>query len=198
MTKDVLSDKRQRIIEAAVKVFSSKGFHEAKVEEIAQIADVGKGTVYEYFSSKVELFQEILKSGMEFYNKNITEQLSASISATEKLKQVARLHLRFILEYKDLAKVTMTEHAHFGREFRSWLMKMREEKFAAIENIIKSGIDRGEIRNEVNSRAAAMVFTGMMGGLVGPAVFGDEGVQNLEDTLEQMLEILLKGLLANP
>ena len=53
-------DKRLRIIEAAVIVFSRKGFHRAKVEEIAEVAGVGKGTVYEYFKSKKELFLEMV------------------------------------------------------------------------------------------------------------------------------------------
>ncbi|MDT3700857.1 MAG: TetR/AcrR family transcriptional regulator, partial [Thermincola sp.] len=66
------SDKRKKILKAAVKVFSQKGFHAAKVDEIAQLADVGKGTVYEYFSSKEEVFQEMFKAGMQFYVENIS------------------------------------------------------------------------------------------------------------------------------
>ena len=56
--KQVLN-KRQRIINGAIAVFSRKGFYKATIEEIAEQADVGKGTVYEYFSSKKELFQEM-------------------------------------------------------------------------------------------------------------------------------------------
>lgn len=190
----VVSNKREKILEAAVKVFSSKGFHEAKVEEIARLADVGKGTVYEYFSSKTQLFQEMFKAGLEFYYNSIAEELKATGSAKKKLTQAAKLHLRFIIEYRELAKITMSEHTCFEQEFREWLAKMREDKLETIKGIIQSGIERGEFRKDVDTGAASMVFSGIMGALFAPAVMGNVAPEALEATLEQMLDVLLKGI----
>ena len=56
---DEKQERRDNILEAAALVFSEKGYHQARVEEIAVQAGIGKGTVYEYFASKLELFQEM-------------------------------------------------------------------------------------------------------------------------------------------
>ncbi len=61
-------DKRALIIKAAVRVFSRQGFHQARVEDIAQEAGVGKGTIYEYFENKRNLFEEVVLETFNFYS----------------------------------------------------------------------------------------------------------------------------------
>jgi len=188
-------DKRMQIIRAAVKVFSRKGFHEAKVEEIAQLADVGKGTVYEYFSSKSELFQEMFKTGMEFYLNSLTNELKPGLLCREKLERIARLHFRFIIRYRDLAKVTMTEHTYFDEDFRRWIWENRSRKIELLKQIIEEGIARGEFR-KVNSRAAAVCFIGSLGASFSPLVING-GKYSYKKLVEPVLDIVLNGLLAN-
>ena len=53
-------EKRILILEAAKELFEEKGYHEAKISEIAIVAGIGKGTVYEYFESKQSLFEEMI------------------------------------------------------------------------------------------------------------------------------------------
>ncbi len=188
-------DKRQQILVAAVKVFSQKGFHEAKVDEIAQLADVGKGTVYEYFSSKTELFQEMFKSGMQFYMSNLKNELKPGLSCREKLTRIAKLHLRFIAKYKDLARITMTEHTYFNEEFRKWIWENRTKKIELVEQIIKEGVKSGEFR-EVDSRVAALAFNGILGAMFSPIIFS-KGKQNTKELIEPFSDILFNGLLSS-
>ena len=49
-------EKRDSLVKAAASVFASQGFSRARIADIAEAADVGKGTIYEYFDSKEELF----------------------------------------------------------------------------------------------------------------------------------------------
>ena len=187
------SDKRTQIIKAAVKVFSRKGFHEAKVDEIAQLADVGKGTVYEYFSSKQEVFQEMFKVGMQFYVENITRELKPELPCQEKLRRIAKLHIRFITHYKDLARITMTEHTQFNEEFRNWIFENRSKKMKMLERIIDEGMASGEIR-KVNSQVAAMAFTGILGTMFSPIVFSGQK-SNSKEMYETVMDIVFNGLL---
>jgi len=187
-------DKRIKIIRAAVKVFSRKGFHEARVEEIAQLADVGKGTVYEYFSSKTELFQEMFKAGIRFYLDSLIDDISPDLSSKEKLSRIARLHLRFVSNYKDLAKVTMTEHTYFNEDFRKWIWEYRARKLEMLKQIIDEGIDRGEFR-KIDSQAVALVFMGALGAMFSPLIFSEEH-ENAKDLIEPALDIIMNGLIA--
>ena len=190
----VESDKRTQIIKAAVKVFSEKGFHNAKVEEIAQLADVGKGTVYEYFSSKTELFQEMFRAGMQFYLENIRTEVGGSgVSCRDRLMKIAEMHLQFIMDYKELAKITMSEPMQFHQDFRQWIFAERERKQKAVQAIIEEGIKTGEFA-EVDPAAATMAFTGCLGGLFGPVVF-KYGNMDPGAVLKPLLDVLFNGLL---
>ncbi len=194
MDRPAEKDKRIKIIKAAVKVFSRKGFHQARVEEIAQLADVGKGTVYEYFSSKTELFQEMFKAGIRFYLDSLINDLSPDLSCKEKLSRIARLHLRFVSNYKDLAKITMTEHTYFNEDFRKWVWDYRAKKLEMLKQIIDEGIARGEFRN-IDSQAVALVFMGSLGALFSPLIFSDDNI-NAKDLVEPALDVIMEGILA--
>ena len=193
MTSPSEKDKKEKIIKAAVKVFSQKGFHEAKVEEIAQLADVGKGTVYEYFSSKTELFQEMFKAGMRFYADIVSKELKPEMPSREKLARIAKIHLSFIVKYKDLATITMTEHPYFNEDFHKWVWENREKKVELLKQIIDEGIQKGEFR-AVDSYAAALTFLGTMGAACSPIIFA-KGKSSHKGQLEPVLDIIFNGLL---
>ncbi len=193
MHKTGESEKRMQILQAAVKVFSAKGFHNAKVEDIAQLADVGKGTVYEYFSSKAELFQEMFRSGMECYLDSVRSEIGgAGASCRDRLIKIAEIHLQFILDYKDMAKITMSEPTHFDREFRQQIFAGREEKQKIIRNIIEEGISTGEFA-QVDTEAATLAFSGCLGALFGPVIF-NYGTTEPKILLPPMLDVLFNGL----
>lgn len=185
-------DKRKKILKAAVKVFSQKGFHAAKVDEIAQLADVGKGTVYEYFSSKEEVFQEMFKAGMQFYVENISNELMPEQSCRQKLERVAQLHIKFITHYKDLARIMMTEHTQFDEEFRDWICQHRSSNMKMIEEIIAAGIVSGDLR-QINSQIAAMVFSGILGSMFEPIVFSGQKV-NPKELSKTVIDIVFNGI----
>ncbi len=186
-------DKRQRIIEAAVKVFSQKGFHEAKVDEIAQLADVGKGTVYEYFVSKAELFREMFKDGMQFYLYNLNSELKAGLSCRAKLLRIAGLHLEFVTRYKDIAKITMTEQIYFDEDFHEWIRDSKAKKIELLTQIINEGITGGEFR-QVDAYAAALALTGALGALCAPVIFTRNEI-NSQELIEPVMDIIFNGLL---
>lgn len=66
-------DRKVEIIKASAKIFAEHGYHKAKIEDIAKEAGVGKGTIYEYFDSKKELFQEMIKKSLTQYEKQISK-----------------------------------------------------------------------------------------------------------------------------
>jgi len=80
--------KRREIIEAAIAVISRTGIHRTKIKDIADEAGVGKGTIYEYFSSKQELFLELSK---HFYEQYVMNQKKALDSVTDPEDQLRTL-----------------------------------------------------------------------------------------------------------
>src|SRR5215470_547314 len=85
--KDVVTEFRTAgILEAARKIFAKKGFHEAKVEDIADAAGVAKGTVYLYYESKRDIYFAALKFGIGQMYSLLLEELSIVSTPEEKLK----------------------------------------------------------------------------------------------------------------
>ena len=69
ITMEKNADKRQEILDAAIKLFSERGFEKTTVDEIAARANVGKGTIYLYFENKEQIFFAVIKEGMTEINR---------------------------------------------------------------------------------------------------------------------------------
>lgn len=184
--------KRQKILQAAARVFARKGFHEAKMEEIAQEADVGKGTVYEYFPSKQSLFFEMLEAGQDFYASTLTRELDGESVLRCKLEKIVLLHLNFIKNHKDLARVMMQEFLQLGGEIRDAVLVTRQHKIDLIGEIFQEGIRQGIFR-PMDTVLVARMFFGSVHAIGAPMVFLEED-PDLEQLAGELVEVFWKGI----
>src|SRR6266550_3493705 len=101
--------KRERILDAAIKVFAAEGFYNAKVSQIAHAAGVADGTIYLYFKSKDDLLISLFEDRMERVNTTLRAALAAGVNAVDRLKRVVRLHLEMIEQNRHMAEVITVE-----------------------------------------------------------------------------------------
>lgn len=87
MSEQVELTKREAILRSAFIIFTEKGYHAAKVSDVAELAKVGKGTVYEYFSSKEDLLRGVIEEGIKYYMKELTENIKGPTPPWEKIKK---------------------------------------------------------------------------------------------------------------
>src|SRR6476659_5823595 len=99
------SGKRERILDAAVRVFAQEGFYNAKVSQIAHAAGVADGTIYLYFKSKDDLLISLFEDRMERVNANLREALETESTAVARLKRIVKLHLELVEQNRDMAEV---------------------------------------------------------------------------------------------
>jgi TetR/AcrR family fatty acid metabolism transcriptional regulator len=140
------SGKRKAIIEAGLKVFSQKGFHDARMEEIAVAAGIGKGTIYEYFSSKSHLFQEIMSVSVNSYYESLAIKDLNAVPFKERIQILLTGHLRFCIENKDLTRIVFWDVEIMDEELKEWGNKIRKEKQLLMKELINQGIASGELR----------------------------------------------------
>jgi len=81
--------RRREIIEAAKRVFAEKGYRNATLEEIAAAAEFGKGTIYNYFECKEELFIAIMDGTFDEVTELASKAMAISGVSREKFKQLA-------------------------------------------------------------------------------------------------------------
>jgi len=185
-------DKRVKILMAAAKVFAQKGFHRAKMEEIAHEADVGKGTVYEYFPSKQELFYQMFQAGNDFYRQTLRKEIHSELSLREKLEKIVCLHLQFIQSHKDIARLLMQESMPMGAEVHQAFLKEKLEQIDRLSVIFDEGIKQGEFR-PVDTVLASRVFFGAIHAVGVPMIIRDES-WDLEKTAQKVVNIILEGI----
>lgn len=186
------NDKRLRIMEAAAQVFSQKGFHRAKMEEIAQEANVGKGTIYEYFSGKQQLFIEMFKVGRKYYYDVMARELEDESELCDLLRKVAYLHLKFIHVHKDIAKIMMQEFLQLGIEMHNEIFQAHEQEVEILEKIIRKGVQNGTFR-PLDIRLTAQIFYGSVHTMGVPMIINREN-WDLESLSEKIVDIFLNGI----
>lgn len=156
-----LKEQRQiEIIEAAIKVFGRHGFHNAKVEEIAKTAGIGKGTVYEYFKSKKDLFEKMIQHMGEIYLSMIGKSMGECKTTREKLIAFADYHGKFISKYMDVAENIMPRAGLLSEEMRRKMIEVTRSIHLLIEEAVEEGISEGELRPDLDKKAAVFSIIG--------------------------------------
>ena len=183
-------DKRTLILAAAVRVFARKGYHAARVGDIAAEAGVAHGLLYHYFDSKESLLESIFR---ETWSELLLalEQVEEDVRpADEQLRQVAALVLRSWRRDPDLVRVLVREVARSPQ--LGGRVDEIERAFATIERIVERGQAGGELRADVDPRLASWIVYGALeeiltGWVLGTLPDGDDGVAEAERTIVAVL-----------
>jgi AcrR family transcriptional regulator len=190
------ADRRRQILDAAVKVFARKGFHSARVGDIAEEAGIAYGLVYHYFKSKEELLETIFRETWTQMLERVQEVEASGVAAREQVRQVTALLLRTWRRDPDLVRVLVrevTRGPHVQREVEEIGQAMQ-----ALQRIIEKGQETGEFRSEVDARLGAVVFYGALdevltGWVLGQLPDGDGDIARAE---QAVVGLLVGGLAA--
>jgi len=175
--------KMEQILEAAIKVFACKGFHNAKIEEIANEAGIGKGTIYEYFGSKQDLFQEMIKYIHKLYLEKFTANLEKNIHFKEKVQYLLESHLRFILGHKEMAQVILADPPPLDDDFKKWFLDLEKQQIQFLQNNLIDSIEKGELK-DLDPYIATRIIAGTI------SYFGNSIILNGQDMTEDDLKAL--------
>ena len=136
-------DKHRRILDAAVRVFATKGFYRSRVSEIAAAAGVADGTIYLYFKNKDDILISLFEETMEAAVARFREVLKAPDGAAGRLAALVRLHLEAFQANPDLAAVFQVELRRSGRFMRQYHKEGLKHYLDLIGDIIEEGRREG-------------------------------------------------------
>jgi TetR/AcrR family fatty acid metabolism transcriptional regulator len=155
-------DKRERILDAAERVFAQHGFFAARVSEIAKEAGVADGTIYLYFKSKDEVLISLFESRMERFNQLLAEAIPASATPTEKLLHLIRTYLTLVREQPMVAEVLTIEL----RQSSKFMKEASNPKFGdllrTIAGLVAEGQAAGELGDGIPAPIAARMIFGIL------------------------------------
>jgi len=155
------SDKRERILAAAERIFARRGFFAARVSEIAKDAGVADGTIYLYFKSKDDLLISLFESRM----KQVNEVLRAAIAElppSEQLSAFIRAYLRLVHDEPAAAEVLTIELRQSSKFMKEYENPQFADFLRMLGGIIAAGQQRGELDPTIPSHVAARMIFGML------------------------------------
>jgi TetR/AcrR family transcriptional regulator, fatty acid metabolism regulator protein len=156
----VVADKRRLILDAAVRVFARRGFTQCRVSDIADEAGVAYGLVYHYFRSKDEVLDTLFLERWTVMLDVIRELDGQDLPAREKLYALTSFIVDSYRHDPELMKVIIVEVTRAANTFgQTHLAKIREA-YELIAGIVAQAQRRGEFKDTVSPRFAAMAFYG--------------------------------------
>jgi uroporphyrinogen-III synthase/DNA-binding transcriptional regulator YbjK len=154
-------DKRNLIIDVAANLFSEYGFHEVNMEMVAQKAGIAKGTIYNYFKSKEDLYFEINESRLSRLLTELEKKFNEQISVLDDLKGFVIHVFMFLLKYRDFFLIFQRTRLK-KQQLKS---KSLEEKIQRLKdllsNILTEGIQK-KVFKELNVCLTADLILGMI------------------------------------
>jgi AcrR family transcriptional regulator len=183
------NQKRTDILTAARALFREKGFHSTKMEDIAQRAGVGKGTLYEYFKNKQEIFDETCIEYVELILEKVEEISSMDISFNEKLlilfkKRKSSLNedfdkspIDYIMSYKNIISEKVVKRIF------DHILDMNK----IMIEIINQGKEEGVVRKDIPSEIIACFVVGTLGEYFNLKMYKQENDFNEEELIFNLL-----------
>ena len=157
---------REKLFQAAVTLIAEQGFSATTVEEIAERAGVAKGTVYYNFTSKNELFEELLRHGVELLTADLREAADSTARAgggrVDALDAMVRAGLAFIDRYPAFTQLYVAELWRTNRAWNSTLTVVRKDAVAEVEAQLQAGVEEGELSGEIDISLTASALVGMV------------------------------------
>lgn len=192
-------EKRQQILEAATRVFASRGYHGARVSDIAREAGIAYGLVYHYFRNKDEILDTIFAERWGAFVDVVDGVAEGPQPSSEKLRQLAALVLFAYRRRPDWVKVLVFEIQRSSRFSEPEQIEAVGRLFRAVARIVRNGQEAGELRGDLDANLVCLAFIGALETMITSQVLGvmrlPESSQSADDrTVHAVVELFLGGL----
>jgi AcrR family transcriptional regulator len=187
------ADKRRQILDAAIRVFATRGFHACRVSDVADEAGVAYGLVYHYFGSKEEILNTLFTERWQIMLDAIAEiDRRQDTPARDKLYLVASFIIDSYRHEPDLMKVIIVEVTRAANSFgREHLAKIREA-YDMIGQIVEGAQREGVFKREISSDFAALMFYGAIEQLLSGWIF--DVIPQSEEDFEQAKLLVVEAI----
>jgi AcrR family transcriptional regulator len=185
------SSTREKILAAALEVFSVKGFHGTTVDEIAERAELGKGTVYRHFHSKKGLFSELIRLKVTELESTVSGAIDPKADVLEIIETYLRIYFAFFDHNRDLYKVLIQEQSDFGAEVKALYIGNILKRVPLLKRKILLAARKGHLKQ----MDFHTVFYGVMGFIDGVMQkwLASEGEYSLADEIPTIIETIFYG-----
>lgn len=194
-------EKKDLIIEAAIREFIKKGFPKTTISDIARAAGIGKGTVYEYFSTKEEIIEQTFEFFVRSLEMDFEAVLITDLTPREKLERIFHGFIDFMdsqaNEMIELMFDFWAESMKSADQDRNSIyneMKKFYQSYRTIfADLIVEGMSAGTFRKDINPKSAASMVVGALDGIIVQWVL-DRDSYDYTNVIKTIADIFIKGI----
>ena len=192
-------DKKKKaaaISDAALKAFREHGYNKTRMKDIAQMAGMGKGTLYEYFKDKADILRFAFDQYFSVFSEGILKAMKEKTKPSEKILSLIDFALQHAAEWENHCAIYVD---YFGaarteEQKQFSLSSMYVEMKDILESLIKEAQSEGEINEQYNPGALAELLLSIYDGIILHKIFAGQGV-NMDLMRKTSISLMTQGLL---
>jgi AcrR family transcriptional regulator len=189
-------EKAEIIAVAALKTFRERGYNKTRMVDIAQMAGMGKGTLYEYFKDKADILRFAFDQYFSVFSQGILEAMAEKTRPSDKILALIDFALRHAAEWEDHCAIYVDYFgaARIEERKRFSLSDIYTEMKNILENLIKEAQSAGEIDEQFDPSAVAELLISIYDGIVLHKIF--DGQRVAMDLIRQTaMTLITQGVL---
>ena len=191
-------NKEETILSAALDVFLEKGFSNSSIKDIADTAGVGKGTIYEYFKNKNELFiktinfeinQRCQQARNAIESKTtFMDKFNAFIDLAQEAAEEDLKHIEFLI-----INTSMGLRPEYKAEFQNLLQKMKDDMDEIISQILIQGKTEGKV-GEIDLEFTSRIINGFIMGYIRDVYHKEWSNGQKQEEKANLINLIMHGI----
>ena len=186
--------KKERILRAAVRTFSQKGFFNSRISEIAEAAGVADGTIYLYFKNKEDLLISLFEEKMGEVVSDVRARVADGGDALARLKLFIRNHMDLLVREAGLIEVIQVELRQSNKFMKEYVPVKFLEYLDVISGILEDGKREGVFRPDLNVTLARRAIFGALDEISLAYVLSRKRKYVPDEAAEEIFRIFAAGL----
>ena len=191
--------RRRLILATATELFQKDGFAGVTLDDIASAIEFSKGTIYNHFGSKEEIYASILVEHLNILLSCLKEAARTGRNTPERLRNSMKAYVRFYREHREYFKLLffidlVSDHYRVPDTLLKEIRTLKIACLLELQNVVREGVRSGELEGGRPAAQVSMVMWGMINGIIQLV----ESRQFKEEDLDRLIglgfEIVLGGL----
>jgi AcrR family transcriptional regulator len=192
---EIRTRRQEEILDAAARLFAERGYSETKVQELADILRVGKGTVYRYFPTKEALFLATVDRLMQRLCEGIDRCIEAIEDPVDHIAGAVKTYLTFVAEHPEFAELLIQERAQFKDRKKPTYFVYHEAYSERRRDYLRQVIAEGRLREIPVDRIGDVIGDLLYGTMFTNYFTGRH--RSPEEQAEDLLDVALFGILSD-
>lgn len=152
----------ERIEAAAVQLFSEKTYPVVGMRDLSDAVGILPGSLYVHITSKEDLLQRIVETGIQRYLDAIEPVVESDRTAPERLRDAINAHMRVLGDSLQQTRIAFHQWTYLGATGKRRVIKLRRRYEALFDQIVDEGIEAGEFRPVKSPRVMVLGIIGML------------------------------------